>query len=218
MKFHLNSLRLALKGGDQSIAFDDVTYFWGQMGAGKTSVARLIDYCLGADINLTPALQNEFVAATLDLTLKRGNLVLERGRDSDQVIVVGEADAAFGPFQLSIPARDSAGPVIPQTEVEVLSDLIFWMSGIIPPRVRRSKKARDSPRERLSIRDLLWYCYLDQDEMDSTFFSLEDEAVFYKRLKSRDVLRFVIGFHDEHIAEIEAALDQLRASASRDHQ
>ena len=45
-----------------------------------------------------------------------------------------------------------------------------------------------------TMRDLLWYCYLDQDEFDSSFFYLEDSAPFYKRNKSRDVLRYVIGF------------------------
>jgi hypothetical protein len=32
----------------------------------------------------------------------------------------------------------------------------------------------------------------------------------FKRLKSRDVLRFVVGFHNEQIAELEAELDRLR--------
>jgi hypothetical protein len=68
----------------------------------------------------------------------------------------------------------------------------------------------DSETGRLSLRDLLWYCYLDQDDIDSSFFHLEDSAVFYKRLKSRDVLRFVIGFHNERIAELEAEIDRLR--------
>ena len=178
------------------------------MGAGKSSIARLFDYCLGGDIQLSPALQSEFVAATLKLTLEGGELGLERARDSDNMIARWGSDADG--FQVVIPARRPAGEVVPGTGIENLSDLVFWLSGLDPPRVRRSKIKQDSETGRLSVRDLLWYCYLDQDEIDSSFFHLEDGGNNFKRLKSRDVLRFVIGFHNERIAELEAGLDRLR--------
>lgn len=208
MKFRLTSLVLSLRRGEVTIPFDEVSYFWGQMGAGKTSVARLVDYCLGGSIQLSPALQSEFVSATLRLSLERSDLTIERPRDSDRVIAQwGEGDGAY---QVSLPARAAAGEVIPGTGIEHLSDLLFWLSNIKPPRVRKSKVKDDSETARLSIRDLLWYCYLDQDEIDSSFFHLDEGAVFYLRNKSRDVMRFVIGFHDERVAELEAALDHLR--------
>lgn len=208
MKFRLNSLVLALRKSVTTIRFADLSYFWGQMGAGKTSIARLFDYCLGGDIQLSPALQSEFVAATLNLTLERGDLELERSRDADMMIASwGSGDDRY---QVVIPAHHAAGEVMPGTGVENLSDLVFWLSGLTPPRVRRSKLKPDSETGRLSVRDLLWYCYLDQDEIDSSFFHLDEDANPFKRLKSRDVLRFVIGFHNERIAELEAELDRLR--------
>jgi hypothetical protein len=208
VKFRLNSLVLDLRRSEVTIDFADVSYFWGQMGAGKTSIVRIVDYCLGADIQLSPAMQSEFVAATLNLSLARGDLTIERPRDSDRVIASwGEGANAH---QISLPARKADGEVLPDTGVEQLSDLLFWLSDIRPPRVRKSKVQEDSDTARLSMRDLLWYCYLDQDEIDSSFFYLDESAAFYMRNKSRDVLRYVIGFHDERVAEIEATLDQLR--------
>jgi hypothetical protein len=208
VRFTLKSLTLNLKRGNEVILLEGVSYFWGQMGAGKTSIARLIDYCLGADIELSPALQSEFVGATLDLTLPHGELSLERPREVDTVIAKwGTGDDAY---QVAVPARTAKGELIPGTGVEVLSDLVFWRSGLTAPRVRKSKLQQDSDLGRLSIRDLLWYCYLDQDEIDSSFFHLDENGNPFKRLKSRDVLRYVIGFHDEHVAELEAELDQLR--------
>jgi hypothetical protein len=201
-------LKLSLKREDVLIGFSDVSYFWGQMGAGKTSIARLIDYCLGGSIQLTPALQSEFVAATLSITLLKGVLEIERSRDADTVIARwGTGDDAF---QVAIPAREAKGEVIPQTGVEVLSDLIFWLSDQVPPRVRKSKVKKDSGVQRLSMRNLLWYCYLDQDEIDSSFFHLEENANPYQRYASLDVIRYVIGYHDEQVAEIEAQLEELR--------
>lgn len=208
MKFRLNSLVLGLRRGEVVIDFADVSYFWGQMGAGKTSIVRMIDYCLGGDIELSPAMQSEFVTATLNLSLARGDVSIERPRDATNIIANwGAGDSAFS---VTVPARRADGEVLPGTGVEQLSDLLFWLNGINPPRVRKSKLNEDSETNRLSIRDLLWYCILDQDEIDSSFFQLEDAAPFYKRLKSRDVLRYVVGFHDERVAELEATLDQLR--------
>jgi hypothetical protein len=110
---------------------------------------------------------------------------------------------------VSVPARKPAGVVIPGTEVETLSDLLFFLADIVPPRVRTSRYREDADLRRLSFRDLLWYCYLDQDEIDSTFFHL-DKTSDFKLNKSRDVLRFILRFHSEHIAEIEAELEALR--------
>lgn len=208
MKFRLRSLTIGLRRGDVTIEFADVSYFWGQMGAGKTSIVRLIDYCLGGDIELSPALQTEFVSASLALTVERGELSIERPRDADRVIATW--GAGKDAYEVSLPARKAAGEVIPETGIEQLSDLLFWLSGVSPPRVRKSKSREDSETARLSMRDLLWYCYLDQDEIDSSFFHLDDSAPFYMRQKSRDVMRYVIGFHDERVAELEAALDELR--------
>jgi len=202
MKFRLNQLTLSLLRGEVTIDFGEVSYFWGQMGSGKTSIARLVDYCLGGNIQLSPALQAEFVSATLNMSLDQDDLTIERPRDSDYVIASwGQGDEAY---HLNLPARKSEGEVWPGTGVEVLSDLLFRLSGLVPPRVRKSKIKEDSDLARLSMRDLLWYCYLDQDEIDSSFFHLEEEAPFYLRAKSRDVLRYIIGFHSEKVAELEA--------------
>ncbi len=210
MKFTLLSLKLALRETDEEIDFPKLSYFWGQMGAGKSSIARLIDYCLGGIIQLSPALQAEFVSATLTLELERSTLRIERQRDTMNVFASWVDDQK--PYSVVIPAREAAGEVLPQTGVETLSDLVFWLSNIKPPRVRKSKAKADSKIVRLSLRDLLWYCYLDQDHIDSSFFYLEESAEFYMRLKSRDVIRYVIGYHDERVADLEAELDQLRAN------
>ena len=210
MKFNLVSLKLSLRRADEQIEFSKLSYFWGQMGAGKSSIARLVDYCLGGTIQLSPALQAEFVSATLTLKLERAAVSIERARDAADVFVSWEDDR--GPYSVVIPARVAAGEVIPETGVETLSDLVFWLSEINPPRVRKSKAKADSKIVRLSLRDLLWYCYLDQDHIDSSFFYLEESAEYYMRLKSRDVIRYVIGYHDERVADLEAELDQLRAN------
>ena len=71
-------------------------------------------------------------------------------------------------------------------------------------KVRRNKTDPDAPLIPLSFRDVMWYCYLDQDELDSTFFHLEYEDP--RMPKSRDVMRFVLGYYTERLNELEQAL------------
>lgn len=208
MNVRLNKLIVSAKRSDETISFNDVSYFYGKMGAGKSSIARLVDYCLGGDLDLTPALQNEFVAAQLYLSIGGTDLILERQSQSTQIRAQwGKKEEAY---DVIIPARAAAGEVIPETGIEVVSDLLFHFCGVRPPKVRRSKLKEESDLARLSLRDLLWYCYLDQDTIDSSFFNLDAEANSFKRLKSRDVLRFIVGFHQEHVAELEAQLEEVR--------
>ena len=69
MKIFISKLELIFKKAHVTVPFDELTYFYGQMGSGKTSIARLIDYCLGGNLELSTALQSEFVSATLYLII-----------------------------------------------------------------------------------------------------------------------------------------------------
>jgi len=213
MNFRLNELLVHCKQGAERVPFSDFTYFYGQMGAGKSTIARLIDYSLAGDLELTPAMQSEFVAATLSLRVAGNDVTLTRNRESDQIRAQWEKSGE--PFDAIIPARTGNVEVVHNTSIEVLSDLFFVLSGVKPPKVRRSKLKEDSELGRLSLRDLLWYCYLDQDSMDSSFFNLDSDANPFKKLKSRDVLRFIVGFHQESVAELEAELEAIREERLR---
>ncbi|UFH57573.1 hypothetical protein [Spirosoma sp. KNUC1025] len=202
MKFFVSALTLRFKLSTEVIEFSRLTYFYGQMGAGKSSIARLVDYCLGGKLDLTPAFQQEFVSAGLALTVNDKPVFIYRQRSSDRVEVSwGEPGIESS---IVLPARAADGEVLAGTGVENLSDLIFYIAGITPPRVRKSKLSEDSELIRLSLRDYLWYCYLDQDTIDSAFFHLESEAHTQKRLKSRDVMRSILGYHQEAVAQLEA--------------
>jgi hypothetical protein len=210
MRVRLSELFIACHKYQETVPLSRFSYFYGKMGAGKSSIARLIDYCLGGDLELTPALQSEFVGATLTLKVGGNEITLERQRHADQIRAQWTKENEL--FDTAVPARVPAGEVLPNTGIEVLSDLFFYFVGMAPPKVRRSKLKDDSDLGRLSLRDLLWYCYLDQDTIDSEFFHLDATANPYKRNKSRDVLRFVVGFHQERVAELESELERLRVA------
>ena len=213
MNIRLNSLTVTCKKSKEVIPFTDFTYFYGQMGAGKSSIVRMIDFCFGGDLEMTPALQNELVGVGLSLTIEGNPTVLERSPDSGSVRV--EWTKGFDAVQLLISARTPSEKPVFGKDVHVLSDLLFYVAGKTPPKVRRSKADEDSPLQRLSFRDLFWYCYLDQDSLDSSFFNLELDTNPFKKLKSLDVLRLLIGFHQAEVSALQVRLQEIRIDKDR---
>lgn len=207
MKLILTALRLQFSRSQEVISLGHVTFFYGKIGAGKSSIARLIDYCLGADIRLTPALQQEFVEAALQLEVAGRPLMLYRQREASKLVAVWqEGDQTF---EVLVPARKADGVVLPNTTVEVLSDLLFYLAGMETPLVRKNKKADEVRLERLSFRDLFRFCYLDQDGMDSDLFRLDLESDWARRQKSIDAMRFILGYHQDRVAALEAELQEV---------
>ena len=209
MRLVLKRLDLHFRHSKEVIELNAVRYFWGKIGAGKSSIARLIDYCLGANIALTPALQLEFVSATLDLEVGNTPLSIFRQRESAKVIASWKENDQT--MELELPARVADGIVIPDTQVEVLSDLLFYLAGMDIPLVRKGKSSGSASHlVRLSFRDLFRFCYLDQDEMDSDFFRLDLEGDWARRQKSIDAMRFVLGYHQDRVATLEVELQKAR--------
>src|SRR5690606_14594832 len=147
MRIYLNKLTLKLKKSEEIVVFADTSYFYGKMGAGKTSIARLIDYCFGGDFEYSPALQQEFVSVSIDLSINGNGLLISRPRDAVSVIAsysVGEEK-----YNLVIPIA-AGEEVIPDSGIENISDFIFFLSGMKPPKVRKSKtKEEDRKSTRL---------------------------------------------------------------------
>lgn len=207
MKVTLKFLQLHFRKSVETIDFGHVSFFWGKIGAGKSSIARLADYCLGADIQLTPALQLEFNSAELSLEVEGRGLTIYRERESSNVVaswIEGQQT-----MEVLLPARKADGVVVPGTSIEVLSDLVFHLAGLPAPKVRKGRHTADQRLERLSLRDLFRFCYLDQDGIDSDFFRLDGEGDWIRRAKSVDAMRFVLGYHQEQVAALESKLQDI---------
>lgn len=68
MKVTIRLLTLRCRKAVIPVEFSSsITYFYGKMGAGKSTILQLIDFCLGNELIETPALQQEFIGAQLDL-------------------------------------------------------------------------------------------------------------------------------------------------------
>lgn len=203
MNIRLRRLVITARRATEEVRFSEsVTFIYGPVGTGKSTVARLIDYCFGGELERTPAIQSEFVSVSLAATLGQYECTFERGAADTQEVRVtwsrGEQDIG------SVSAPLVAGEVrLLEANVYNLSDLIFYLCGAEPIKVLKRARDPDSPMIRLSFRDIWWYCYLDQTHLDSSFFRLEDT---YRGRKSQDAMRFFTGLHSERLSQLQAEL------------
>jgi uncharacterized Zn finger protein (UPF0148 family) len=209
MKIRFNKLVLHCRQSQEIIDLShQISYFHGQISAGKSSIVRLIDYCLGGDLERTRALSQELVSVQLFSTIKDNEVLFERDVNQVSSVQVTWRDSQNRSASIIAPLQAGRNPVW-ENEIFNLSDLIFSLSGYKPIKVRKSKLNQESELVRLSFRDLMWYCYLEQDNLDSSFYNLMDPM---KRLKSRDAMRFITGFYTERMNDLEIQLDELRTT------
>jgi hypothetical protein len=125
---------------------------------------------------------------------------LERAATDAQHVRATWSNAAEA-NSVNAPLDAQATTIVENAEVYNLSDLLFYLCGVTPIKVRQRARDPESALVRLSIRDIWWYCYLEQTHLDSSFFHLEDP---FKGRKSQDALRFFTGLHSERLSQLEA--------------
>lgn len=203
MNIRLTHLVVRTRQTTEEIRFSEtVTFLYGPVGTGKSTVARLIDYCLGGELERTPAIRQEFVAAILGARFGEYDCTLERGAEDTQTVRISwtRGDKDFGSVNAPLLA---GGSRLVEAEVYNLSDLLFYLCDVEPIKVSQRSRDPDSPMIRLSFRDIWRYCYLDQTHLDSSLFRLEDP---FRGRKSQDAMRFFTGLHSERLSQLQADL------------
>ena len=203
MKIRLDRLIVRTRRTTEQVQFSPlVTFLHGPVSTGKSTTARLVDYCLGGKLERTPAIQQEFVSAELIVKLGENDCTLERSAEDTLNIRVTWAGSNGNIGSVNAPLNAEDKPLV-NAEVYSFSDLIFFLCGITPIKVRKRSRDPESPLIRLSIRDVWRYCNLDQTHLDSSFFRLEDP---FRGRKSQDAMRFFTGLHSERLSELERQL------------
>jgi hypothetical protein len=213
MKIKLERLFIETRKTREIIEFSElITFVYGPVGKGKSTLARLIDYCFGGNLENTPAIQQEFVSVILHARIGNYKCILERGATDGSSVRISWFESEKINRSVNAPLQAQAEPIIPNSELYTLSDIIYFLCGIEPIKVRQRSRDADSPLIRLSFRDLWRYCYLEQMHLDSSFFRFEDP---FRGRKSQDAMRFFTGLHSERLSQLETelmkAMDEQRA-------
>ena len=207
MKIRLQTLKLYCRKSEELVRFGgNITFIHGTLSLGKSTIARLVDFCLGGTLELTTAVQRELLSVQLTLTIGGRDVLVERAKGENSARVSWIEDDGE-PISLLIRAKGD-GAVLYGDDVVNLSDLIFRLLGYPIIRVRKRTGDDDSPMVRLSFRDLLKFCYLEQEELDSSFFRLSQPILAEK---SKDALNFFAGYYSERLSTLQAEFDQARS-------
>lgn len=182
-----------------------ISFFHGKIGAGKSSIARLIDFCLGANLDPTTAIKQELLIVSLELVINDNIVLLEREVSSGEVNATW-IDLSKNSASIIAPISPGTKPIYGET-IYSLSDLIFFLLGLKVLKIQSSSNPENAQLVRLSLRNFLWYCYLDQTHLDSSFYKLDDIA---KLKNSREVMRFVMQYSTQKIQELEELLIRKR--------
>ena len=162
---------------------------------------------LGGSLQKTPAIQSELVGVQLQVSVGNTALLIERNpNNATSVEVSWDRDGEMGRENLPLAAGEQ--PVV-GNEIYNLSDFLLRCLGMPVLKVRKRKGDPESALQRLSFRDFYKFCYLDQPDLDSSFFLLDQPI---RQEKSKDVLRYVLGFHSDRLNELQADLSEVRQS------
>ena len=202
----VNSLKLFCKHGEETVDFGPrASFFYGEMSSGKSTIVELLDYCLGGNLVRTPAVSSELISVHLEGVAGGTRLLIERSLEARSSVEVSwKCGEEAG--RETFPIQAGQNPVQGE-DVFNYSDFMLKRVGLPLLKVRRSKRDPESDLWRVSFRDFLEFCYLDQMHLDSSFFLLEQPI---RAEKSKDVLRFTLGFHSERLNQLQGELSELR--------
>lgn len=170
----------------------------GEISTGKTSVLEFIAFGLGAsDHPQHQEVQRQVRSAQVEVELTGEVNVIERAAFSDQnVAFVHQCSLE----QMDRPHSKTRRIIEPAGADESLSMLLLEHCGLAGIGLREAPTKPDSPLQPLSIRDVLWLCFLENSRLDSQ--ALLFESNYMKNLKLRQVIEVIFGVHDDQLAKL----------------
>jgi hypothetical protein len=200
-------LRLRLRGVQKSYDVDfrsgdgarPLSLIAGPVSTGKTTVLEFIAYLLGG--NEHPEHQEvlaQVIAGQLEVELAGVVHVIERtvGRPSAManVFVSTLDDVAAGI------AAGTRRPIQPAGSPDSLSAYLLSQISLEGVKLREAPTQAESEADPLSIRDVMWLCFLPNERLDDK--NLLFESAYMKALKLRQVIDVVFGVHDNRLADL----------------
>jgi hypothetical protein len=214
-------VRLRLRGVDRDYEVDfrdsgpegwprSLSVIAGAFSTGKTSTLEFIAYCLGGRSHPQhPEILRRVRSASLEVELGGQAHVIERavGEASSTAFVrpgrLGEAGTAPPERRMIDPPGDPAS----------LSSFLLSYCGLEGAELREAPTQAESGTDPLSIRDLLWLCYMPNERLDDK--NLLFESNYMKRLKLRQVVDVAFGVHDDKAVELGRRVKELEARRGR---
>jgi hypothetical protein len=161
MNLKINNLHIYQKNGAEFIYnfSDSLTFIYGNVGTGKSTLLNLIMYCLGNEFIATPAATNYLEAVQLEVFIQGELCRFFRKMNSKRIIIEDEKEKQ----NFRIVAHE-------------ISDYLLNKCGL--PVLYQAENTKTQKRIKLTFKNFSWFFYLKQNEMDSSFFHLDSDHIF----------------------------------------
>lgn len=208
MQINFYTLNLNCKQSQEAIDLaHQVIFFHGKVSSGKSSIARLINFCLGGSLERTIAIQKEVISVSLELAIGNYKVLLERNATSSSIVTATCVDTENKSFCINVPVNATPNPVY-AGKVYSLSDLIFYLLNINVLRIPAKKyEQENTTMVRLTLKNFMWYCYLDQSKLDNSFFRHEDGT---KTKSSKEILKYIFQYSTQKLYQLQEKLNKKR--------
>lgn len=200
----INELRAKGIKQDYSIKFTNgLNIIAGEMSTGKTTILELIDYCFGAkDYPKYPEIARNVVGVLLEINVGSEVLTIQRQLFSSRAkaIIHFSSIAGLGPNTHSIEVNANQTP-----GQESISSFIMSKIGLNNVRLKEAPEKDSTGTDTMSLRDLLWFCYVDRQRVAGAKLLFENEPM--KKIKLRQVADVIFDLHSTVLAALGAELD-----------
>ncbi len=177
-----------------------VNIIYGDSATGKSSILNLIDYLLGAKkFNSYPEIDAVARYAALDVELNNVRYTIKRDIfDAEKTIEVYQC--SFNEIE-EYPCKKYTPRFKQISDYEFFSEFIFNALNLTNIKIKDSPSKDDSNLSRLSFRDIIKYCYIDQDDLGSKRFL--DRGDYVLEAKNTQVFKYIFNALDSQISELD---------------
>lgn len=196
MYFKIISIKIECTRGSIFIPFsDDISFFCGNTGVGKTTLLNLINYALGQNLIYTHVVEKSVENICVEIICCEKRLLIYR-RISSNLITVNDTNKTY-----SFLAKND------NSEKNTFSDFLYHISNLEPVEMLRG---RSSKTVKISFSNYMWYSYLKQHEMENSLFYLDEKNNNFKCSASNYVLRTVLNYKNNLKKDITQEINKIK--------
>ena len=196
MNLKISSLLIRCKRENVFIPFsNNISFIYGNAGVGKSTLVNLVSYGLGNNIIKTLVVEQEILGVSINAMIDGELYVIDRNMSSNMI----KLQTKNGVQHLVAKKKNNA-------QIS-LSDYLYSIEGLSPVTMLRGNSSKEIS---VSFSNYMWFAYLRQEELDNTFFYLEDDKSNFKQLASIYVLKALLEEKDVSETEINKEINQMK--------
>lgn len=174
MQVKFDKIYIYTKDGDETLfrLSRGLTFIYGNIGVGKSTLINLMLYSMGGKLIETPAVHTCLSAVRVEVMINGNDYAFYREVGQSNVIVE----------EIRIGARF-------KINVNSISKFILDLCHL--EQITIAREGSEKKEINLSFNNFVWFSYLRQNEMDSVFFNLDSDNYFKKVAAMNVILVFM---------------------------